>query len=159
MVLMQTQIKRLGKKDLALFKELICVFQAVFEMENAVRPDESYLQNVLNKRDFIALAVIHKNEVIGGLTAYELQMIYGEYSELFIYDLGIKAEFQRKGLGKKLISAVKEYCKQNEIKEFFVPVNEEDKHALDFYRSTGGRAEKVVHFNYGSSLQNELFRH
>jgi aminoglycoside 3-N-acetyltransferase I len=43
---------------------------------------------------------------------------------------------------------LKEYCKQNEIKEMFVAANEEDKNALDFYRSTGGNAEKVVHFNY-----------
>jgi hypothetical protein len=26
----------------------------------------------------------------------------------------------------------------------FVQVNEEDKHALDFYQSTGGKAENVV---------------
>lgn len=30
----------------------------------------------------------------------------------------------------------------------FVAASEEDVHALDFYHSTGGEAEKVVHFNY-----------
>ena len=142
------QIKRLDKQDVLLFKELIQVFQEVFEMENPESPKKPYLQSLLNKPDFISYTVICNDEVVGGLTAYELQMIYGEYSEIFLYDIAIKTEYQRKGLGKKLISALKEYCKQNGIREFFVPVNEEDTHALNFYRNTGGKAEQVVHFNY-----------
>ncbi len=145
--------KRLGTGDIQHFKELILVFQGVFGMENPEWPNEHYLQSLLNRSDFIAYVVICKNKVVGGMTAYELPLYYSEYSEIFIYDIGIKAENRRKGLGTKLISALKEYCKENGIKEFFVPVNEEDIHALDFYRSSGGKAEKVVHFNYDLRME------
>ncbi len=138
----------MGKQDVLFFKELVCVFQEVFETENPATPKETYLQSLLDKPGFIVYAVICKNTVIGGLTAYELPMYYGEYAELLIYDIAIKTEYQRKKIGAKLILTLKEYCKYNGIREFFVPANEEDKHALDFYHHTGGIAEKVVHFNY-----------
>ena len=50
--------------------------------------------------------------------------------------------------GKKLIETLAEYCKQNNIKTMFVEAHEEDKHAIEFYHSAKGKAEKVVHFNF-----------
>jgi len=142
------QIKKLGNKDLFLFEKLIVMFQDIFEMENRVVAKVSYLENLLLQPGFIALVIMYEDEVVGGLTAYELPMYYAEYSELYIYDIAIKPEFQRKGFGTRLLSALKKYCKENRIKEFFVEVHEEDKHALNFYHSRGGKAEKVVHFNF-----------
>jgi aminoglycoside 3-N-acetyltransferase I len=142
------QIKHLGKQDAMIFKNLIELFQKVFEMKNHSVPQKSYLQRLLENPDFIVYAIIHKNEVVGGLTAYQLHMYYSEHSEIFIYDVAIKPGFQKKGLGKNLILALKEYCRKNGIKEIFVAAHEEDKHALDFYESTGGKAEKAIYFNY-----------
>jgi aminoglycoside 3-N-acetyltransferase I len=148
MAIDQFQTKLLGKEDTSLFKKLISMLHEVFEMNEASLPDETYLQTLLERQDFIALVVVHKDEIIGGLTAHVLPMYYSKDSEVFIYDVGVKAEFQRKGIGHLMISSLKDYCKQNGIKDFFVAAHEEDKHALDFYQSTGGKAEKVVHFNY-----------
>ena len=142
------QIKRLDKQDVLIFQKLIQLFNKVFETENAEVTKETYLEKLLENPCFIAYAIIYKDEIIGGLTAYELAMYYSESSEVFIYDIAVKPGFQQNGLGKKLLFALKEYCSQNRIKEIFVAVNEEDKHALAFYRSTGGEEENVVHFNY-----------
>jgi aminoglycoside 3-N-acetyltransferase I len=144
----EPKIKRLSGKDLRLFMKLVELFQDVFNMKNPQIPKKLYLHELLEKPSFLAYVIILKNEVIGGLTAYELANYYAENSELFIYDIAIKAEFQRKGLGKMLISSLKKDCNQNGIQEIFVAANIEDKHALDFYHSTGGRPENVVHFNY-----------
>ncbi len=142
------QIKKLAEHDLLLFKKLIQLFHKVFEMENALTANEAYLKTLLPKRSFIVYAAVYENEVVGGLTAYELPMYYSEGSELYIYDIAVKSEFQRKGVGKQILLSLKEYCRQNGIKEMFVEAHEEDKHAVDFYHSSGGQAEKVVHFNF-----------
>ena len=142
------QIKHLGRQDVAIFQKLITVLEEAFEIKNSVKAKESYLKTMLGKPEFIAYAVLHKNEVIGGLTAYELQSYYSEQSEMFIYDIAVKPEFKRKGLGKKLMSALEQYCRQNDIKVMFVEAYEEDEQAVKFYNSTGAKAEKVVHFNY-----------
>ncbi|MEO6167734.1 MAG: GNAT family N-acetyltransferase [Chitinophagales bacterium] len=142
------QIKRLDSNDVDLFRELVSLFQEVFEMENRATPNESYLKSLLGKPGFIVLVLICENEIAGGLTAYELPLYYGEYSEVYIYDVAIKPTFQRRGFGKMIIAALKEYCRENRIKQFFVEAHEEDDEAVKFYYSTGGKAEKVVHFNY-----------
>ena len=144
----QFQIKRLGKEDTALARKLIRLFHEVFEMENMQVPSDSYLTAWLERTDFIAYAVIRENEVIGGFSVYELPMLQRQESEVFIYDIAIKPAFQRKGLGKELLSTLSDYCRKNKIKTIFVNASEEDPHAIDFYHSSDGIGEKVVQFTY-----------
>ena len=142
------QIKRLEKNDVLTLKKLILLFDEVFENETPAAASESYLKTLLEKSEFIAFVAVRGNEVAGGLTAYELPMYYIEQSELYMYDIAVKSDFQRMGLGKKLLAALREYCRQHGIKEMFVEAHEEDKHAVGFYHTAGGHAEKVVHFNF-----------
>jgi aminoglycoside 3-N-acetyltransferase I len=144
------QLKRLDQNDVEIAKQLFLLFEKVFEMENFISVSVLYLTELLKRSDFIVYAAFHKNEIVGGLTAYELPMYYAEQSEIFIYDIAVQTEFQKMGLGKKLLATIKEYGKQNGIKELFVAANEEDEHALDFYRSTGGKEEKVFHFSFST---------
>src|SRR4051812_10154563 len=120
------EVKRLGKQDITLAREMIKVFQEVFQMEDTTFPKESHLAALLAKPDFIAYVALHENKVKGGLTAYELPMLYSETPEVFIYDVGVQEEFQRRGLGKKLLSALQDYCLQNNRKQIFVAASEED---------------------------------
>ena len=141
-------VKKLSEQDLLVFQKLIQLFHEVFEMKNDLTGNGSHFKKLLWKRSFIAYAAIYENEVVGGLTAYELPMYYSGDSEVYIYDIAVKPEFQRAGVGRQMLFSLQEYCRQNGIKELFVEAHEEDKHAVYFYHSTGGKAEKVVHFNY-----------
>ncbi|HTF06284.1 MAG TPA: GNAT family N-acetyltransferase [Bacteroidia bacterium] len=141
------EIVRLEKQDVDVFRKLVEVFREVFETESSSTPGESYLQTVLAKPGFHVFVVLRSDdEVVGGLTAFELPMYRSESTELFIYDVGIHPAFQRKGLGQELLTTVKEFCRENNIHEMFVPAHEEDDHALKFYGSAGGKAERVVQF-------------
>jgi len=145
---MEFEIKRLDKTEVTDFQKLISVFNEVFEAENTVIPSEAYLKKLLAKEDFIVLVAISETEIIGGLTAYEMPIYTEEYSELYIYDMAIKQSYQRMNAGKQLIAALGDHCKQNNIKTIMVEAHEEDKHAINFYKSAGGKPEKVVHFNF-----------
>jgi aminoglycoside 3-N-acetyltransferase I len=142
------QVKRLQKKDVHIFRQLILLFKELFETNENIIPRDSYLLDLLNKPSFHAYVILIENEVIGGLTAYELVNYSFEGTEIFIYDIAVKPTFQQKGFGKQLIASLKEYCQSNNIGTIFVEAHETDKHAIDFYHSTGGKPEKVVHFNY-----------
>jgi aminoglycoside 3-N-acetyltransferase I len=142
------QIQRLREEDAILFRQLIAVFQEVFEMKNTATPNDVYLLKLLADPAFYAYIIKIENEIVGGLTAYELANYYSESSEMFIYDMAVKTAFQHKGLGKQLIQSLKEYCLSNNIGTMFVAAQEADQHAIEFYHSTGGTAEKVIHFNY-----------
>jgi aminoglycoside 3-N-acetyltransferase I len=141
------QIKHLTKEHLADFQSLVNLFNMVFEEESKIG-SETHLLKLLSNKDFIALAALTENEVVGGLTAYELHMYYSDSSEIFLYDLAVKPEYQRMGIGKGLIQSLKAHCRKQGIKEFFVMAHEEDEHAIEFYRATGGKSENVVNFLY-----------
>lgn len=144
---MRFQIKRLTEEHLTDFQALVSLFNMVFDEESKIG-SETHLLKLLSNKDFIALAAVAENKIVAGLTAYELPMYYSDSSEIFIYDLAVKPEYQRMGIGKELIQSLKSHCIQAGIKEFFVMAHEEDEHAIEFYRSTGGKSEKVVNFLY-----------
>jgi len=144
---MSIELKRLTKEDLSNFTSLIHLFNTVFEEEPKMA-GETNLLDLLNNKTFIALVAIDKDEVVAGLTAYELPMYYSDGSEIFLYDLAVRPEYQRMGIGQGLLQRLKEHCLKNGIKTFFVMAHEEDEHAIEFYHATGGKAEKVVNFLY-----------
>jgi aminoglycoside 3-N-acetyltransferase I len=145
------EVRKLTQEDVAAFQSLVHLFNLVFEEDETAIGTEKNLLKLLGSDHFVAMAAFYENEIAGGLTAYELPMYYSDHSEILLYDLAIKAEFQRMGVGKRLIKNLKEYCVQNGINEFFVLAHEEDEHALEFYRSTGGKSEKVINFIYEAS--------
>ena len=149
---MSIEIKRLTKEDLSNFTALINLFNLVFEEESKIGSEANSLR-LLNNDGFIAIVAIAENEVVGGLTAYELPMYYSDSSEIFLYDLAVKPEHQGNGIGKGLLHSLREYCIENGIKDFFVMAHEEDEHAIEFYHATGGKSEKVVNFVYDMEPQ------
>ena len=146
------EIKRLGDKDTATAQQLFLTLQQVFNVDNLHIVEKHHIIRLLQNPAFICLAAIYNSEVVGGLTAYELPMYDADRSEIFIYDIGVKPEYQRKGIGKKLLEAIKQYASDNGIKQLFVDANEEDKHALDFYRSMNTKEENVVQFTFRNHL-------
>lgn len=145
---MSITIKKLDNKDIDKFKELIRVFEDVFEMESFQLPDDHYLQQLLENESFFVFVALLDDKVVGGLTSYTLQQYYSTLPLVYIYDLAVKTEFQRQGIGKMLISSITNYCKGIDIEEVFVQADEEDGNAIEFYHATGATAEKVVHFYY-----------
>jgi aminoglycoside 3-N-acetyltransferase I len=147
------EFKQLATNDLPMFKSLIGMFNVVFEEEQNIGSD-AHLLKLLGNNGFIAIAAVSENEVLGGLTAYELPMIYSDASEVILYDMAVREEHQRMGIGKGLIQSLKEYCTKNGIETFFVMAHEEDLHAVEFYHATGGKSEKVLNFLYDISVSS-----
>ena len=149
------ELRQLTKKDLPAFKQLIDMFNTVFEEDQSAMSSETNLEKLLSNNNFVALVAFSENEVIGGLTAYELQMYDSDTSEIFVYDVAVKPAFQRLGIGRRLIHTLRDYCSRNGIKEFFVLAHEEDEQAVEFYHSTGGKSEKVINFLYEAAVTHE----
>ena len=150
---MPVEIKKLGHYDLNYFKDLIRVFEDVFEMEKFTMPDDDYLQQLLEKDSFLVFVALSEDKVVGGLTAYILQQYYSVRPLVYIYDLAVKTNYQRQGIGSILIAGITNYCRETGMEEVFVQADEEDGYALEFYHSTGATAEKVVHFYYPLNSQ------
>ncbi|MDQ2719424.1 MAG: GNAT family N-acetyltransferase [Bacteroidota bacterium] len=140
--------KKLSQADITKLTELINIYADVFDTENFSIPNKEYLQTLLDKENIVFCVALLDNLVIGGLTAYILPSVYYPSSQVYIYDLAIKQNMQRQGIGKKLILFLKNYCTEFGHKEIYVQADIEDQNAIDFYKATGGHSEKVIHFTY-----------
>lgn len=145
---MNIELRKLTKQELDKFIELIKVFEDVFEMKNFKMPDRIYLQQLLEKNDFFVFVALMGNEVVGGLTSYIMQQYYSTSPLVYIFDLAVKNEHQRLGIGKTLIAANNSYCTTIGAEAVMVQADEVDDYAIDFYHSTGAIGQKVIHFDY-----------
>ena len=87
-------------------------------------------------------------EIVGGLTAHALPMTRAERSEMFIYDVAVRPDYQRQGVGRRLMAAVRDAARDQGIDDVFVAADEDDAHALDFYRSLGGSPSMSAIFTF-----------
>lgn len=146
---MDIQIKKLSSQDIDDFTELIRIFEVVFEMDHFKIPDKQHLQNLLNKPDFFTLVAKYNNRIIGGLTVYILHRYYSTKASAYIYDVGVLTDYQRKGIGKKLITYLTHYCRENGFEDAFVQAETDDLQAVNFYRTTSFSNElPATHFTY-----------
>lgn len=83
--------------------------------------------------------------------AHVLPMTRSESRELFIYDLAVHPDHQRRGIGRALVEALRALGTSEGIGVAFVPADNEDDHALAFYEALGGEAAPVTIFTFGAS--------
>ena len=87
-------------------------------------------------------------DVVGGLTAHTLPLTSGEQSEVFIYDIAVAPAHQRKGIGRGLVEELRRLAASAGVGEVFVAADNDDAHALDFYRALGGTPAPVTIFTF-----------
>ena len=142
-----TAVRRLTTDDLDDARRLFEVMSQVFEERSEALSGE-YLNRLLSRDDFWVFAAFRGSEVIGGLTAHTLPMTRSQVSEIFIYDLAVGVEHQRTGVGRKLIHAVLAAAAHSGVDTVIVPADNEDDHALEFYRAVGGTPSEVTFFTW-----------
>jgi aminoglycoside 3-N-acetyltransferase I len=144
------RIVRLRSGQAAIAGALFAVMAEAFDEERAPL-SESYIERLLDRSDFWAIAALAGDDVVGGLTAHTLPMTRTESAEIFVYDIAVRPDAQRKGIGRRLIAAVREQAAAVGIADLFVAADDEDQHALDFYRALGGVAAPVTMFTFAST--------
>ncbi len=146
---MDAEIIKLNPTDTNDFSYLIKVFEAVFEWENSYLLKREHLEKLLGNSKFLVFVAKIDKEIIGELTAHVLDRYDTEKSSVYIYDLAITTHYQRKGIGKRLIATLNDYCTKNGCNEVLVQAETDDFQAVNFYRTTPITSElKATHFTY-----------
>jgi aminoglycoside 3-N-acetyltransferase I len=142
------EIRKLNKNEIPDFRNLIEIFNDVFE-KDTYTPDTTYLSRLLSNADFMVFVVKENDEVVGGLTIYVLHSYYVEKPIAYIYDVGIAPSSQGQGFGRALISEVCNFCKLNGFEDAHLEAESDDIDAIGFYRKTNFCNElNAKHFTY-----------
>lgn len=143
----QVRTRRLTAGDRELARSLFTLIATVFE-ETPAPLSDGYLDQLLHRDEFWAVAAFVGDELVGGITAQLLPMTRAEASELFIYDLAVRADWQRQGVGRHLVTTLREQVASLGIQTMFVAADNDDLHALTFYQVLGGMPSAVTFFTF-----------
>jgi aminoglycoside 3-N-acetyltransferase I len=146
------RIDRLTVAELRRARELFLIMAGVFETRAEPLSDR-YLTRILGRDDFWVLAASIDGRTVGGLTAHTLPLTRAEVSEVFIYDLAVVSEHQRQGVGRQLVTTLRSLAAAAGVSVVFVPADNEDTHALDFYRAVGGTPAPVTIFTFSDDRE------
>lgn len=142
-------IRQLSRDDVELMRELLACFGDAFgesQTYTGAQPRHAYLEQLLGRDYFIALAAVKGNEVVGGIAAYELKKFEQERSELYIYDIAVAVAHRRKGIATALIEELRNVAASRGAYVVFVQADATDTPAITLYTKLGVR-EDVLHFD------------
>ncbi|MEM7276513.1 MAG: GNAT family N-acetyltransferase [Pseudomonadota bacterium] len=143
-------IVQIGPNEPGALRKLLAVFAVAFDDAahyTGKQPDDDYLERLLAKSDFFALAAYDNQQLIGGLTAYELQKYEQSSSELYLYDLAVAEAHRRNRIATRLIESLRAIASDKGCSVVYVQADREDKHAIALY-SALGKMTDVVHFEF-----------
>jgi aminoglycoside 3-N-acetyltransferase I len=148
---MSFRIVHLTENNVTLMQAINAMFSEAFDdPENYAQnqPSSIYLKKLLSTSHFIALAAVDGSDVIGALTAYELQKFEQQRSEIYIYDLAVASNRRREGIATSLIQKLKKIGADRGAYVLYVQADkgEEDRPAIELYTKLG-TMEDVFHFD------------
>jgi aminoglycoside 3-N-acetyltransferase I len=148
---MDYKITRITLENSGLLYALLQTFGEAFndmETYGSQPPSAGYMRRLLGNSQFIALAALKDEQVVGGLAAYELMKFEQERSEIYIYDLAVSSEHRRQGIAAALVKELNFIAAQRGVYVMFVQADTgpEDEAAIAFYSGIGIR-EDVLQFD------------
>ncbi len=141
--------RRLQPGDAPRLQLLAELYHAAFELEDPLETHPQQLESRLANANFIAYVLEDANgTLVGGLTAFELPAIFGDYAECYVSELAIAPEFHGRGLGRTLMKSFLKYCKSLGFRYIFMSADPEDEPAVAFYRSLGATEDEPSFFYF-----------
>lgn len=151
---MDYTFKQVSPGEVPILKGMLAMFGEAFgepETYQGAVPNDGYLEALLRKPHFIALAALSGDRVVGGLAAYELEKFERARSEIYIYDLAVQEAHRRQGVATGLIRTLADLARARGAYVMFVQADPGDDPAIRLYQSLGTR-EDVHHFDIPVTL-------
>lgn len=142
-------LQTLGPSDATLMRSVLSMFGKAFHEEErygAAQPRTSYLERLLGRDTFIAIAATEGDAVVGAVAAYVLPKFEQERSEIYIYDLAVAETHRRRGIATAMIAELQGLAASRGAYVIFVQADYGDEAAVALYTKLGVR-EDVMHFD------------
>jgi ribosomal protein S18 acetylase RimI-like enzyme len=141
-VAMTVSIRRLGVGDEPTLT-MLAEQEADFDLDERGEPLELLTEEAA--REFLKDPnVLHwvvfddstKEKIVAGhMLCHVLRMRAGAPAELVLYEIGVRSQLRRKGIGRMLVEHALAFMKEHKMKAIWVLADNED--AISFYRSCG----------------------
>jgi ribosomal protein S18 acetylase RimI-like enzyme len=93
-----------------------------------------------NSANYLVVADVD-GDPVGFLIAYRLERLDRPAPQLFVYEIGVAPEYQRRHIGTRLMEFVRGVVETEVFMEAFVFTSRSNEAAVGLYRETGGQVE------------------
>jgi ribosomal protein S18 acetylase RimI-like enzyme len=131
-------IKRLGNSDAILARKAINRLKNETPLDIKDELETKYLEDFLSCDSNYLLVAIVNEEPVGFALAYRLMRIDRKQDMMLFYEILVDENYRQQGVGKELISRLKQICRNNKIVKMWVSTNSSNTAAVELYRSTEG---------------------
>ena len=140
-------IRKLAQSDITVCAEILCsvynndMWQCRWEKDTAIE----YLTDFYERKKFVGYVLEEEGIILGGIFAHE--KVWWNNSEVFIEEMFVKPELQRKGYGSLLLQKVEEYVKEKGLAGLTLSTNKYAPASL-FYKKNGFEENEYVILMY-----------
>ncbi len=120
---MQLKIEKIKLKDLKIVNDIL--------REVGLKPYPDFKIFIENSENFLCLKVILDEIIVGGVVL----SIVGNESEIF--DIFVSENYQKRGIGGKLLGEVEKILVERGVRKIFLEVRKSNKKAISFYEKNG----------------------
>ena len=117
------------------------------ETYNGARPSRAYLERLIPRDTFIAVAALDGETLVGGIAAYVLDKFEQERSEVYIYDLAVAEAHRRRGIATAMIREVQRLAAERGVWVIFVQADRGDDPAIALYTRVGEREDPPLRYS------------
>ncbi len=105
----------------------------------------AYLCDFVEHKKFVGFTVVEDSEVVGAIICRE--KVWWNNSELYIEEMFVSPQFQRRGYGQQLLRAAENYVHEKNLAGITLSTNR-FSFAPDFYRKNGFTDGEHILFMY-----------
>lgn len=127
-------VRRLAPDDSQLGVEAIRLLKAP---DGYPVPSTAYLSDFLSRPENVFIVALHGGVPVGYIVAYLLDRIDRNQQMMFFYEIGVAESHRRRGVGKRMIGALKAICREAGVMKMWVPTGRFNVAATRLYASTG----------------------
>lgn len=125
------EYRRLTIDDLAMVMAMNRDFREGFA-------EESSLRAFLCDPDCWLFAAVEDGRIIGFAYGYSLQRLNTQRKMLYIHEVGVLEDCQRRGIGTRLMEKLREACEKENLCKMFLICYQNNTAANALYRKAGG---------------------
>ena len=102
------------------------------------------MRSLLDSSGNYFIGAYHAALPVGFLIAHRFPRIDRDEYQIYLYEIGVDEQFQRQGIGTRMIELLKELCRKERvvIKEIWVGTEDDNIPARELYRATGAEEER-----------------
>ncbi len=132
------QIRRLVEGEEEAACQLIGQVKFAIDEVTDVSLDPADMGALLADDRAYLLAAYVDDKPVGLVYGYRFPRLDGPRPMVFLYEVGVLAQYRRRGIGRALVEELKRFARESDCRKMFVPTQASNEAAMALYRSAGG---------------------